>query len=65
MRALEKGPLQANQWKTLETPYLSSIVDEAFDGFLEILDQHSVADLGKGQVADDASGAQFLSNTVS
>ena len=64
VRALEKGPLQANQSKTLETPHLTSIVDEAFDGFLEILDQHSVADLAKKQGAGETVSEQFLPNTV-
>lgn len=64
VRALEKGPLEASRSKALEAPDLSSIVDDAFDGFLELLDQHSVADLAKKQSAEGAPGGQLLSSTV-
>ncbi len=45
VRALEKTPLEPTKKSTEHSPDLSLIVDEAFGGFLEILDQHSVADL--------------------
>ena len=64
VRALEKSALDANHKKTLETPQLSVIVEEAFGGFLDILDQHSVADLAKNQDAAGETGTQLLSSTV-
>ncbi len=64
VRALEKAPLEAKSSKGLQAPDLTSIVDHAFGGFLEILDQHSVADLAKKQGAEGAAGGQLLSSPV-
>lgn len=64
VRALEKGPLEAKKSEVFETPELPSIVDDAFDGFLDILDQHSVADLAKKGGVADTPGGQLLSSTV-
>ncbi len=49
VRALEKAPLEPGKNPKKHTPDLSLIVDEAFGCFLEILDQHSVADLAQTQ----------------
>ena len=63
VRALESAPLDPGKKNKNPAPDLSLIVDEAFDGFLEILDQHSVADLAKtkdgGLNEKTSSGLQF------
>ena len=47
VRALERAPLDPGKKGTMPAADLSMIVDEAFGGFLEILNQHSIADLAK------------------
>ncbi len=64
VRALEKTPLEPTKKSKEHSPDLSLIVDEAFGGFLEILDQHSVADLagaqGDGVKMKESPGLQLL-----
>lgn len=49
VRALEKSPTIAGTKSAANAHPLSLIVDEAYDGFLQILDQHSVADFARNQ----------------
>lgn len=51
VRALEKAPLETRGDITAPVSDLPLIVDEAFDGFLGILDQHSIADLARPKSA--------------
>lgn len=51
VRALEKAPAAPGTSNAAASQPLSLIVDEAYDGFLQILDQHSVADFVRSQNA--------------
>lgn len=47
VRALEEAPAAAGSDGSVQSQPLSLIVDEAYGGFLQILDQHSVADFAR------------------
>ncbi|MEM7424831.1 MAG: Rrf2 family transcriptional regulator [Pseudomonadota bacterium] len=52
VRALEKGPLEGKKQKSVSASEFSEMVDEAFEGFLQILDLHAISDLAKRSSAD-------------
>lgn len=64
VRALEKAPVETDSQGTGRAPQFSSIMDEAYGGFLEILDQHSIADLahskGAGFSEQAGSGLRLM-----
>lgn len=49
VRALEQAPASGVAEGSVRQQTLSLVVDEAYDGFLQILDQHSIADFMRKQ----------------